>query len=94
MDLAKQAKGTPVIADGWVALSDQNVTVLAPEEQVVASILLSRGSVPLIPPDWLMWFLNDKPVLGGQIPQTLAQAMWMMIIKAVKRAKPWLGGEQ
>ena len=94
MDLAKSAKGTPVIADGWVAIADQNVTVLAPEEQVVAAILVARGSVPLIPPDWLLWFVGNKPALGGEIPETLAQAMWEMVIKAVKRVKPWLGGEQ
>jgi len=91
IDLAKSAKGVPVFRDGWVALADQNVVVVAEQWRVDETILLAHGSVPLVPPDFLTWLVDGKPVAQGKIPADLAQSMWHMVVAATKRAVPWLG---
>ena len=90
LSLAKSAKGVPVFRDGWVALADQSVVVIAEQWRVDETILLAHGSVPLTLPDFLMWFVDGKPVAQDKIPPDLAQNMWHVIVAATKRTVPWL----
>jgi len=90
IDLAKSAKGVPAFRDGWVALADQNVVVVAEQWRVDETIILAHGSVPLTPPDWLMWLVDGKPIAQDKIPPEQAQNMWHAIVAATKRAVPWL----
>ena len=85
LSLANAANGVPVFRDGWVALADQNIVVVAEQWRVNDTILLSHGSVPLVLPDWLTWLADGKPVTQDKIPPELAQTMWQRIYAAARR---------
>ena len=85
LSLTKTANGVPVFRDGWVALADQNVVVVAEQWRVNETILLSHSSVPLIPPDWLTWLVDGKPATQDKIPPALVQNMWQKIYAAARR---------
>jgi len=93
IDLAKAAKGVPVFRNGMVALADKNVVVVTVQWRVDETLLLTHGSIPLTPPEYLLWLVDGKPVAQDEIPAELAQNMWHMVAAATKRAVPWLRGE-